>query len=65
MGSDQLQNKRSRKEKESKYNKLELTSDPVFTGLEKLQPYVTGRISCNKKLWSISVDLLTPTDSIL
>ena len=53
------------KRKETKYNKLRLTSDPVFTGLEKLQRYLTGRILCKKKLWSISVDLLTPTDWIL
>ena len=38
------------KRKETKYNKLRLTSDPVFTGLEKLQRYLTGRILCKKKL---------------
>ena len=48
-----------------KNNRLELVSDPVFTGLEKLQRYVIGTILCKKKLWSISVDLLTPTDPTL
>ena len=37
----------------------------VSTSLEKLQRYVIGTILCKKKLWSISVDLLTPTDSTL
>ena len=38
--------KRNRKEKKTEYNRLELTSDPVFTGLKKLQRYVTGTILC-------------------
>ena len=33
-----------------KNNRLELVSDPVFTGLEKLQRYVIGTILCKKKL---------------
>ena len=38
------------KEKETKYNRLELTSDPVFKSSEKLQRYVTGTILCKTKL---------------
>ena len=65
MGWGWLQNRRDRKEKETKYDRLEPKSDPLFTGLEELQRYVTGTIFCKKELWSTSVDLLTPTDSIL
>ena len=39
MGWDQLKNKQNGKEKETKYSRLKLTSDPV---LEKLQRYATG-----------------------
>ena len=45
--------KRDWKEKETKYNRLELTSDPVFVGLEKLQRYVTKTILYKKKLISL------------
>ena len=38
------------KEKETKYNRLELTSDPVPKGSEKLQRYVTGTTLCKTKL---------------
>ena len=40
----------NRKEKGTKYNRLELSSNPVFKGLEKLQRYVTGTILCDTKL---------------
>ena len=53
MGRDKLQNKRDWKEKETKYNRLELTSNPVFAGLEKLQRYITKTILYKKKLISL------------
>ena len=41
MGRGSLQKKRNRKKNETKYDRLQRSSDSVFKGLEKLLCYVT------------------------
>ena len=50
MGWGSFQKKRNQKENKTKYNRLELASDSVFKGLEKLQRSVTWKILCKKTL---------------